>query len=191
MDDDITRLLNASQHGDADATAKLIDLIYAELRRIAAIHLHRENHRSGMEPTDLVHELYTSFFQSGPAQGWESRHHFYRYAAKAMLHWLVDESRRRLAAKRGGILNRVQLTDNIAINTIHPDDIIALDEALTTLQREEPELALIFEQRVVLSRPVSEIIKELGLPERTFHNRLQYAKARLRCLMDGEPDSNG
>jgi RNA polymerase sigma factor (TIGR02999 family) len=105
--DDVTRLLNAIESGDAHATDQLLPLVYDELRRLAARKLAREKPGQTLQPTALVHEAYLRLVASPPRdrgeeQPWQGRGHFFAAAAEAMRRLLVENARRKAAAKHGG-----------------------------------------------------------------------------------------
>src|SRR5581483_12303173 len=87
--------------GDGDAFARMVPMVYDELRRMAQRHLQRERDGHTLQGTGLVHEVYLRLAEKGPMQ-WESRGHFFGWASTMMRHILIDHARSRQAAKRGG-----------------------------------------------------------------------------------------
>src|SRR5262249_55531164 len=99
---DVTRLLSAIDQGDPHAAARLLPLVYDELRKLAAHKLAHERPGQTLDATALVHEAYLRLVDVGQAQQWNGRSHFFAAAAEAMRRILVDNARRKKRAKRGG-----------------------------------------------------------------------------------------
>src|SRR5262245_53803958 len=97
----ITKLLNDWRNGDPAAIELLMPIVYAELHRLAHLHMRRTNANHTLQTTALIHEAYLKLARESPKQ-WENRAQFYGVAAKAMRHVLVDHARARRASKRGG-----------------------------------------------------------------------------------------
>src|SRR5438876_8182498 len=106
---DVTHLLGALDAGDAQAAGRLLALVYAELRRLAAGRLAREPAGAPLDATDLVHEAYLRLLGPAAVPRFANRRHFYAAAAEAMRRILIDAARRRGRAKRGGGRRRVDL----------------------------------------------------------------------------------
>ena len=106
--DAITQVLNAIEQGDPHAASQLLPLVYEELRRLAARKLAAERPGQTLDATALVHEAYLRLVgEAGSA--WDSRRHFFAAAAEAMRRILIDNARRKAAAKRGGQVRRVRV----------------------------------------------------------------------------------
>src|SRR3954467_398508 len=129
----------------APRTANVSDDIYRELRRLAAAYMRREAPGQTLQPTALVHEAYLRLADARPA--WRDRNHFIGIAARSMRQILVDRARARGAAKRWAGLDRVSLTDSLVHARGEDAMLPALDEALTRLERIDPEQARIIELR--------------------------------------------
>ena len=129
--DQVTRILNELTAGDSRAASRLLPLVYEELRGLAGSYLARERKDHTLQPTALVHEAFLRLVGQADAR-WESRAHFYRVAALAMRRVLVNHARDRGRLKRGGGAHRVTLDDAEDWQT-PPEDLVALDEALTRL----------------------------------------------------------
>src|SRR5580658_269680 len=126
---DVTRILEALEHGEAKAAEDLLPLVYDELRRLAAHRLAGERNEHTLQPTALVHE---AWLKVSGAEGrvWNGRQHFFAAAAEAMRRILVDRARRRMAAKRGAGQARLD-ADELDIPAPAPDDqLLAVSEAL-------------------------------------------------------------
>src|SRR6516165_8330412 len=107
---DVTHILSAIEQGDAKAPEQLLPLVYDELRKLAAQRLARESPGQTLQATALVHEAYLRLIGS-EAPSWNSRGHFFSAAAEAMRRILIENARRKRAAKHGGDLRRVDLGD--------------------------------------------------------------------------------
>src|SRR6516162_9277133 len=103
---DVTSILSAIEQGDAHAAEQLLPLVYDELRQLAAQKLAHEQPGQTLQATALVHEAYLRLVGGETPQRWDGRGHFFAAAAEAMRRILVDQARRRQAAKRGGLQKR-------------------------------------------------------------------------------------
>src|SRR4051794_20757081 len=151
MDDsaEITRLLRNWQDGDAEALNRLMPLVYAELRTLAARHLSRERRGHTLQPTALVNEACVRLI-GGQAIDWHSRAHFFAIAARVMRHILVDRARHAGRLKRGGELTQLALEEAdpaAPSDHLHPVDALSLDRALSRLEALDPQQGRIVELR--------------------------------------------
>ena len=175
---DVTRILDALQHGDASAAEDLLPLVYDELRRLAAHKMACEAPGQTLQPTALVHEAWLRLVGSG-ADRWNSRGHFFAAAAEAMRRILVENARRKQRVKHGGELQRIHLTTlDVAIAS---DDghLLAVDEALEKLAARDPVGAQLIKLRFFAGLPNIEAARLLGIPERTAKRTWAYARAWL------------
>ena len=152
-------------------------LVYDELRRLAAVRLGSEAPGQTLQATALVHEAYLRLV--GSDQHWDCRGHFFAAAAEAMRRILVDNARRKKSTKRGGGKPKVDLLAvDCAINP--PDDeLLALDEALSKLSEEEPEMAELVKLRYFTGLTMDETAKALGVSPKTVQRHWTYARAWL------------
>ena len=135
-----TRLLNAIEAGDPHAAAQLLPLVYEELRRLAAQRLAQEKPGQTLERDRPGSRGLPAAGRRGARPIWDHRGHFFAAAAEAMRRILVDAARRKQAIRHGGGRHRVALHDHHRI-TQSPDDLLALDDALTRFASEEPAKA--------------------------------------------------
>ncbi len=135
---EVTELLNQIQHGDPQAAADLLPLVYAELRRLAAARLAREKPGQTLDATALVHEAYLRLVGPADEERWQNCGHFFAAAAEAMRRILVELARRKSRKKRGGERARMKLDDVEPAAEAPGDDLLALDEALTRLAGADP-----------------------------------------------------
>jgi RNA polymerase sigma factor (TIGR02999 family) len=150
--------------------------VYAELRRLAAVYLRRERSGHTLQPTALVHEVYLRF--SREVQ-WRDRAHFFSIAAPLMRQILVDYSRRRRAAKRGGDAERVSIDHAVLPLVERAEDIVALDEALAALAKVDPQQARIVELRFFSGLGIEETASVLEISPSTVKRDWNIAKAWL------------
>jgi len=183
---EVTRILSAVEQGDPHAAEQLLPLVYDELRRLAAQRLAQEKPGQTLEATALVHEAYLRLVEGTPAQHFNSRGHFFAACAEAMRRILVDQARRKQAAKRGGEARRVPL-DAIDVGRVPPaDDLLAIDEALTRLAAEDAAAARLIELRYFAGMSVEDAAEVVGLSRSAAYEHWAYARVRLRCLLRGE-----
>ena len=142
----ITQLLVAWNQGDQEALAKLTPLVYKELHRLAHGYLAGERHGHVLQTTALVNEAFVRLIDWQQVQ-WQNRAHFFGVSATLMRHILVQFAREQQAAKRGGQAIQVSLSEAVSDSTRHNPDIVALDDALTTLEKLDPRQARIVELR--------------------------------------------
>src|SRR5436190_2454828 len=135
----VTQILDRSQQGDPKAAEELLPLVYNELRRLAAWHLANEKPGQTLQATALVHEAYLRLVGREDGQQWDGRGHFYSAAAEAMRRILVESARRKGRIRHGGGVNRADLLETDIATKTTPDEILAVDEALTSLATEDPQ----------------------------------------------------
>src|SRR5216110_1399628 len=125
---DVTQILSQIQQGDPQAADKLLPLVYDELRKLAAAKLAQEKPGQTLQATALVHDAYIRLVDTEQARHWNSRGHFFGAAAEAMRRILVDQARRRKAAKRGGEAVREELYESIIAAGRPAEELLAVDE---------------------------------------------------------------
>jgi RNA polymerase sigma factor (TIGR02999 family) len=157
-----TKIIHAIEAGDPHAAAQLLPLVYDDLRALAARRLAEEKPGQTLEPTALVHEAYLRLVGDRPEQSWDHRGHFFAAAAEAMRRILVDAARRKQAIRHGGGRRRVPLQDHQRIMK-SPDDVLALDEALTRFACEEPAKAELVKLRFFAGLSIPEAASALGI----------------------------
>lgn len=184
MDDaTITSTLLDCRAGDPDALDRLFPLVYDDLRRIAHGQLMRERTEHTLGTTGLVHEAYFRLVDQTRVQ-WADRSHFFAAAAQAMRRILVDYARRYRAAKRGGGRERVTLSDAMVMAEQRSDTLLALDEALTRLERVDARLSRVVECRFFGGLTEEETAEVLGVTARTVRRDWVKAKGWLhRALL--------
>ena len=175
----VTRLLAEWQGGDQAALDRLLPLVYGELRAIAARHLSRETSGHTLQSTALVHEVYVKLLGQHSVQ-WQNRAHFFGIAAQMMRRILVDHARRRHRLKRGGPVLTLSLDDAMAAAEPEPDlDLIALDDALTSLAGIDPRGARVVELRFFSGLTVEETAVVMATSPGTVKRDWNSARAWL------------
>jgi len=177
---EVTGLLRAWSKGDAEAPERLLPLVYAELRRLAAAQMRRERSDHTLQPTALVHEAYVRLVDQHLA--WKDRGHFFGIAARAMRQVLVDHARKKHAQKRSGGLE-------IPIESAEPAvaprtlDLLALDQALHRLSELDERQARLVELRVFAGLTVEEAAGVMECSPATASRDYRHAEAWLRRQM--------
>ena len=181
MQDSVTVLLSRVGGGDRDAFDQLIPLVYRELHRIAERYVRRESHNLSLQPTALIHEAYLRLAES--SGGYESRTHFFGVAARVMRQILVDHARARQACKRGAGL-KVTFEQRFDFAPEKDQIVMALDDALKTLARQDSEKARLVEMRFFGGMTSEEIAECVEIPVDIVRRELRAAQAWLRREME-------
>ena len=183
---DVTRILSAIEQGDPSAAEELLPLVYAELRKLAAHKMAQEAPGQTLEATALVHEAYLRLVDVDQVQRWNSRGHFFAAAAEAMRRILVENARRRSRVKHGGGRDREALLPSHIAAPKDPDDLLALDEALSRLAVEDPVSAELVKLRYFAGFTVPQAAEALDISPRKADFLWAFARAWLRCELAGE-----
>lgn len=177
--DDRTRitqiLVDAREGGAGDASARLAEALYPELRRLAAALMRRERQDHTLQPTALVGEAFLRLVDQSKIE-WKDRAHFLGIAARVMRQILVDHARRHATAKRGAGAHMVTLEDNLAGNDA-PVELLFVNDALERFARHDARGARVVEMRVFGGLSIDEIAGALGVSRRTVDN--DWAMARM------------
>lgn len=182
---DVTRILNAIEQGDAKATHELLPLVYEELRLLAAHKLSHERPGQTLQATALVHEAYIRLV-GGDGQNWDNRRHFFAAAAEAMRRILIENVRRKKNLKRGGAHQRVNLEQADIPTNVSSDTLIALNEGLDALEKENQEIAELVKLRYFVGLTVEQAAETLKINRRTAYRYWAYARARLHQELSNE-----
>ncbi len=175
---DVTRILHAAERGEAGALNELLPLVYDELRMLAAQKLSHESPGQTLQATALVHEAYLRLVGSG-GDRWANRTYFFGAAAEAMRRILVEHARKRKSKKRGGGRNRVDFMSADVMAEESPDDLIAMDEALTKLSEADPPKAELVKLRFFAGLSFEQAAELLGVSPATARRHWNYARAWL------------
>lgn len=190
---DVTRILPAIDQGAPHAAEQLLPLVYQELRKLAAQKLARERPGQTLKATALVHEAYLRFMvrakqsdPNAPAKVWDGEGHFFAAAAEAMRRILVDQARRRNAAKRGGLQVRVDMPEAGLAAPMPDDELLVLNEALEQLRNIDSAAADLVRLRFFAGLSTTEAAAALGMSVRSAHDLWAYARSWLRRKTKGD-----
>ncbi len=188
---EITALLERWTQGDRSALDHLMPLVHEELRRMARQHLRRERPDHTLQATALVHEAYLRL--AGGQQGFalQNRAQFFAICAQVMRHVLVDHARAHAREKRGGGALRVSLLENEILAEEKNPDVLALDRALTALEKVDARKARLVELRYFAGLTIVETAEVTGASEMTVRREWRRAKAWLYRLLTEGGDGSG
>lgn len=177
----VTMLLQAAAQGDEQSAARLLPVVYQELRKLAASRLGKVPDGNTLQPTALVHEAYLRLIGGGDP-GWQGRGHFFGAAARAMRDILVEQARRKARIKHGGKRERVEIeaAEEGGAEIASPtEDMVALDEALRRLEAEDPRKGQVVNLRFFAGLTAEQTAEALGVSLGTVEREWRYVKAWL------------
>jgi RNA polymerase sigma factor (TIGR02999 family) len=175
---DVTRVLERAQQGDPSAAAELLPLVYDELRRLAAAKMSRERPDQTLQPTALVHEAWLRLV-GNENQQWNGRAHFFGAAAEAMRRILVENARRKSAARHGGGQVRLDIQE-IELSAARVDDeLLAVHEALDRLAVSHKPKAELVKLRYFAGLTTEEAAQAVGISVPTADRWWNYSRAWL------------
>ena len=186
---DVTRILAKIESGDPSAAEQLLPLVYEELRQLAAAKLAQEKPGQTLQATALVHEAYVETRRRRAAKHWNSAWPLFAAAAEAMRRILVDNARRRKREKRGGHLVRQELQPHEIAAPEIKHDLLALDEVLNELAKENPDQYDLVRLRFLAGLTIQQAAGVLGISTSTADRRWAYARAWLYRHCQGESDA--
>ena len=176
---DVTRLLEAAERGEREAEEQLLNLVYAELHRMAEVKLAGEASAQTLQPTLLVHDAWLQLVGGDSPPSFANRAHFFGAAAQAMRRILIDRARRRRAEKRGGEAEHLQLElVDVAVNA-EDHTLLRIDEALDKLAKDDPPSAELVRLRFFVGLKIEEAAEVLQISERTAKRYWTFARAWL------------
>ncbi|HEX8248463.1 MAG TPA: sigma-70 family RNA polymerase sigma factor [Pyrinomonadaceae bacterium] len=174
---DVTILLNAVNAGDKLAPEKLLEFVYDDLRQLAAKYMRSERAEHTLQATALVHEAFIRLVDWENVS-WQNRAHFFACAAQVMRKILVDHARHRNAQKRSG--QKLTLDEAVSFTDAKEFDLLALEEALYSLEKQDPRQARIVELRFFGGLSIEETAHVLKISETTVRREWTFAKAWFR-----------
>ena len=185
---DVTCLLQQLAEGHRDAAAKLIPLVYKDLRRLALARLRHERPHHTLQATALVHEAYVKLAGQENAH-WQNRAQFYAVASQMMRRILVDYARKQQRMRRGGKQQRVSLDeavmvsrdDALLVSRDRTEELLAVHESLSKLEKLDVRQARIVELRYFGGLKLEETAELLGISTKTVQRELNMAKAWLHA----------
>jgi RNA polymerase sigma factor (TIGR02999 family) len=187
---DVTRILEAIQHGDEKAAGELLPLVYEELRKLAVVRMANEKAGQTLQPTALVHEAWLKIGGDGH-EHFANRRHFFKAAASAMQQILIDIARRKQRLKHGANLVGEELHESRIAMSVPSEELLAVNDALAALALEDPQAAEVVRMRYFVGMTVPEIATALDLAPRTVDRHWAFARAWLkrtiRSSLSGPP----
>lgn len=185
---EVTQLLLDWGNGDKAALDKLVPVVYQELRRLAAYYMRRERPGHTLQTSALVNEAYMRLVDYSQMR-WQSRAHFFAVAAQAMRRILVEHARKRHFAKRGGGAIKVSFDEAAIVSQEQASELVALDDALTSLEAMDQRKARIVELRYIGGLNIEETAEVLAISPATVQREWRAAKAWLyRAIKEGARD---
>jgi RNA polymerase sigma factor (TIGR02999 family) len=178
----VTELLQKWSEGDENALAKLMPLVHNELHRLAHEHMRRESAGHILQTSALINEAYLRLVDQ-PQIRWQGRGHFFGVAARIMRRILVDDARKRNAAKRGGSFIQVPLDDASTVVQQQAENVAALDDALQRLEAIDERQGKIVELRFFGGLSIEETAAVLEVSPGTVMRDWTFARAWLRTEM--------
>ena len=177
---EVTRILSAIEQGDPAAAEQLLPLVYDELRQLADQKLAHEKPGQTLQATALVHEAYLRLVDVEQAQHWNSRGHFFAACAEAMRRILIESARSKAREKRGGNWQRVDFEELDVATSVSPDQLVALDDALTRLEGLDSLAGKLVQLRYFAGLALDQAAAALGISTATAYRHWAYARAWLR-----------
>jgi RNA polymerase sigma-70 factor (ECF subfamily) len=174
----VNALLGALEKGDQAAAARLLPIVYNELRRLAAHYMRREKSGQTIQATELVHEAFLRLVGNERIE-WQGRSHFLAMAATSMRRILVDRARKKMAEKHGGGGEKIEFEEGLAISPQKSRDLVALDDALKYLEKVSPRQSRVVELRFFGGLEMEEISRIEDVSVRTVHEDWRLARAWL------------
>lgn len=186
---EVTRLLQRVKEGDKAAEAQAVDLMYGEMRRMAAGLMRRERQNHTLQPTALVNEAYLKIMGRGKIS-WHDRRHFFAVAALAMRQILADHARRRKAERHGGGFEFVELDSGRhggPAGDTAIANVVAVHESLERLEQQDGRTYQVVLYRFFCDLTVEETAELMGISARTVKREWQLARAWLQADLKAPP----
>ncbi|MGE3311549.1 MAG: ECF-type sigma factor [Limisphaerales bacterium] len=181
---EVTRLLRDLDTDTGPASSRLFDLVYSELRRMAAARMAAEAPGHTLQATALVHEAWLRMVGEGTPR-FANRAHFFFVAARAMRRILIESARRKHALKRGGAPEREELQDIHLVHPGTPEELVAVHEALGQLEAVDPISARLVDLRYFVGLSMEDSAEVLGISLRSTERAWTYARAWLKRQLGG------
>lgn len=176
---EVTRIVDQLRQGDSSASEQLLQVVYAELRKLATDKLAHERPGQTLQATALVHEAYLRLVDGEIAPHWNGRGHFFAAAAEAMRRILVENARRKGRQKHGGEHQKVELESDVADPQAPSLDLLALDEAMSRLAASEPVKAELVKLRFFAGLSMPEAAAALDISLATAERHWTFARSWL------------
>jgi RNA polymerase sigma-70 factor (ECF subfamily) len=180
----ITQILSELKNGEQHALDELLPMVYDELRRLANSYLRKERSNHTLQPTALVHEAYLRLVGQHEIN-WQNRAHFFGVSARLMREILIEYARGRSRQKRGGeFKTQIELDSAVSFSSAKQLDVVAVDEALTKLEKLDERQARIVEMKFFGGLTVEEIAEVLGISPATVKREWSTAKLLLYKMLN-------
>jgi RNA polymerase sigma factor (TIGR02999 family) len=176
---DITHLLLAWEHGDDLALERLIEIVHDQLRVMAKMYLLKGKGGELLQTTDLVNEAYIRLIDQTRVH-WKNRNHFFAIAATCMRRALLDYIKAENRKRRGGLAEHIALSDASLISPERSTELLALDDALRKLEKQDPRKSQTIEMRYFGGYSVQEVAEFLGVSRETVERDSRLAHAWLK-----------
>jgi RNA polymerase sigma factor (TIGR02999 family) len=174
----VTQLLTQWSEGNDFALEELMPLVYDELRVMAKRHMGLQKKGHTFQTTELIHEAYVKLAKND-GQSWDNRAHFFSVASKAMRHILVDYARSKNAQKRGNAAQKITFEENAMISKDNSMEVLALDEALKSLQKFDERKSQIVEMKFFGGLTIEEIARVLKISAETVKRDWRFSRTWL------------
>lgn len=182
----LTRILDAISEGDPRASAKLLPLVYDELRQLAAQKLAHERPGQTLQATGLVHEAYVRLVGDANDIAWSNRGHFFAAAAEAMRRILIENARRKGRIRHGGEFKRAELSPDEVGAADKSQELLELNDALDRLAEVDSESAELVKLRYFAGLTIPQAAEILGVSPRKADFLWSFARVWLKREMDGQ-----
>ena len=178
---EVTRILDAIEHGQPEAAEQLLPLVYQELRKLAAHKMSGEAGGHTLQATALVHEAWIRLVgPAGPGQQFQNREHFFAAAAEAMRRILVDHARRKKSLKRGSGVAAEEFVEGAFILAQPPEELLAVNDALDQLAAKDSQAAELVKLRYFVGMTMEQAASAMGMAPRSAERLWAYARAWLK-----------
>ena len=175
----MTHLLDTASPRSGAVIWELLPLIYDELRKLARARMAKVPAGATLQPTALVHEVYLRLVNKHHQQLSDSRRYFFAAAAQVMREVLIDQARRKASQKRGGDRQRIEFDEAQPVFELPSLDMLALDEALDQLERDDPRAFEIVQLRFFAGLKVEQVAQLMGLSVPTIEREWRFARTLL------------
>lgn len=186
---EVTQIVSAIGEGDRTIANRLIPLVYDDLHAVAERYLRNERGPITLDATCLVNEAYLKLVDQTRVN-WRGRTHFFAVGANMMRRILVDHARARHRQKRGGGRHRIELREEMKVSPERDEDLLAVDEAIEKLAKEDPRQAKIVELRFFGGLTMEEVAEYLEVSKRTVESEWTMIRAWLRRELAGNEQAN-
>jgi RNA polymerase sigma factor (TIGR02999 family) len=181
---DVTQILQGIREGNVQSADELLPLVYEELRKLALAKMAQQPPGQTLQATALVHEAWLKLAVDSEAT-WRDRQHFFRAAAEAMRHILIDRARHKLSLKGGQNAPHASLDECEIAAPVKEEVLLQLDDALADLTAFSPERAELVKLRFFAGLNESQIAEVLGISERSVQRQWKYTRAWLFARIEG------